>query len=99
MVKELIKNASAKNVSIICKIIDDVEAAYGRDRNSINSSYQFVEEANLNVLEKELLDKIKELAETENFFDYKEVESIYRIWKYLDKESLDLSGCSDSGFL
>lgn len=90
MVKELIKNASAKNVSIICKIIDDVEAAYGRDRNSINSSYQFVEEANLNVLEKELLDKIKELAETENFFDYKEVESIYRIWKYLDKESLDL---------
>ena len=90
LLRGLIENSCAKNISIICKIIEDVEEAYGRIGKYINSSYQLIGESNLSVIEDKLLKKIKEFAENENFLDYREWESVYYIWKHLDKESLDL---------
>lgn len=90
LLKELINNAEAKSLSIICEIVEDIEEAYGRKGNSINSSLQFIEESSLDEIECAILDKIKTLSESENFFDYKEVDYVYRLWRFLEKETLDL---------
>lgn len=90
LLKELISNAEAKNLSVVCRIVEEIEGAYGRKRNSINSSLQFIEESSLNEIEYMILDRIKTLSESENYFDYKEVEYVYNLWKILEKETLDL---------
>lgn len=89
LLKELIDNAEAENLSIICGIVEEIEEAYGRKGNYINSSLQFIEESSLEEIEHAILDKIKILSESENYFDYKEVEYVYGLWRFLEKETLD----------
>lgn len=90
LLQELIRNAEAKKLSVICRIVDEIEVAYGRKGNFINSSFQFIVESSLDEIESMILDKIKKMSESENYFDYKEVEYIYYLWRFLEKETLDL---------
>jgi len=86
----LIDNTNAVNLAIICGVIEEIEHAYGRKGKNTYSGYQFIEENKIEVIEKKLLEKIKTLSEEHNFFDYKEVEYVYRMWRFLEKESFDL---------
>lgn len=91
ILSKLIEKSNGVRLSIICKVVEGVVEAYGRKGNYINSSLQFVEESDLEEIEQLLLCRIKKLSEKENFFDYKEeVEYIYRMWRYLEKETFDL---------
>lgn len=89
LLRELVDNTEAKSLSIVCGIVEEIEEAYGRKGNYINSSLQFIEESCLEEIEHVILDKIKVLSESENYFDYKEVEYVYGLWRFLEKESLD----------
>lgn len=86
---ELINNSNANRLTIICRIIEELEEAYARIGNYQNSAYQFVDESDLESVELVLLNKIKVLSETENYFDCKDAESLYKIWNFLEKESLN----------
>lgn len=86
---ELIKNSDKTKIGILCEIVEEIEEAYGRLGRYHNSIYQFIQETDLNALEMAFLEKAKLIAKTENYFEVKEFESIYRVWGLLEKESLD----------
>lgn len=86
---ELIKNSDKTKIGVLCEIVEVIEEAYGRLGRYHNSIYQFIQETDLNALEMAFLEKAKLIAKTENYFEVKEFESIYRVWELLEKESLD----------
>lgn len=90
LITEMITTANAMNMAVICEIVEELEEAYGRKGNSSYRRYQFVAEDRLDEIENLLLDKIKKVSEEDNYFDYNEVEYVYRMWTFLEKESFDL---------
>ncbi len=89
LLKELLENVEAKNLAIISRIVEEIEDAFGRMGDYAKSWRQFVEESSLEEIEHTILEKIKLFSENENYFDYKMVEYIRNLWRYLDKESWD----------
>lgn len=84
-----IKNVNIKTLPYVCEIVVSLERGYGRIGNSTYSHHKYIEENNIETIEKEILEKIKELSVQSCLFDIEEVQIIHLLWNFLDKKSLD----------
>lgn len=86
---DMIEKATIHTLPYICEIMEDIERGYARIGNSINSEYKFIEEHEIDDIDKQLLAKIKEISEQANLLDYNDNKIILFMWSILDKESHD----------
>lgn len=83
-----IDQASISTIFVNAKIIDDIEKAYGRRGNSMNSSNQLVGEDALSALEGSLKSALNRLAASDELFNNPRFVDLLPLWNYLDSESL-----------
>lgn len=93
-IKSLIVDSNLDEFSIITQIIVSIEAAYGRIGKDTDYNYRIIDESKLPGLEKCFQEKIELLCSSYNLLDSINFVSIYRLWLYLDKESLQRYICS-----
>jgi len=84
-----IESATPAILPYICEIMKYIERGYGRNGDFPSSDDQFVEEGDVDTIEKQLLEKIKELSKQECLFDYEGIEEICFIWNLLEKKTLE----------
>lgn len=89
ILQKLIDKASPTTLSYICEIIEYVERGYGRIGGFSNSEYEFIEEENLETMEKQILKKIKDLSKEFCLYDYEGIQEICILWNLLEKETLE----------
>ena len=89
LLKELISSGDISNISILCELVEEMEEAHGRIGKSVYSTHQFINDSEIPIIEKSLLERIKIIAETGNIFDYREVKYTCSMWKFLEKDSYD----------
>lgn len=89
LLKELISSGDISNISILCELVEKMEEAHGRIGKSVYSTHQFINDSEIPMIEKSLLERIKIIAETGNIFDHREVKYTCSMWKFLEKDSYD----------
>lgn len=89
IINNIIETSDIQQLSYVCEVVEQIERAYGRIGNSIETSLQFVEESDIEEVEKNMLSKIKSLSEQHCLMDCEGFGCIRLIWSFLEKETLD----------
>lgn len=86
--QDSIEQASISTIFVNAKILDDIEKAYGRRGNTLNSSNQLIGEDVLTALEDILKSALNRLTASDELFKNPRFVDILPLWNYLDSEAL-----------
>lgn len=85
----LVKSPDHNEFYVIVSMIYSIERSYGRIGNEPENSFRVVDEIQLENIEKYLRDRFRSLSIESNILDYREYPDVYRVWTYLDAESIN----------
>lgn len=89
IINNVIETCDIQQLSYVCEIVEQIERAYGQIGKGIESTLQFIDESDIEEVERNILVKIKLLSENYCLMDCEGFSCVRLIWRYIEKETLD----------
>lgn len=86
---KLLDSAQLNEFSVIVGLILETERAYGRIGDNIKYNYRFLDEAQLENIEKTIIRSLKDRIKNDDMMSATSFYSVYVFWYHIDKASLD----------
>lgn len=86
---KLLDSAQLNEFSVIVGLILETERAYGRIGDNIKYNYRFLDEAQLENIEKTIIRSLKDRIKNDDVMSATSFYSVYVFWYHIDKASLD----------